>query len=68
MRTIDRKKFSWNKKSKKGGTKDPRPTKNCRVCYVCRTETEKEKPLKTLHIHQTSPSKTGFNITDCFEI
>ena len=58
--------FSQIIKPDKVGSKDPRPTKVCRVCYSHGVRTDKGKPLKTVHICQTCPSQSGLHIDNCF--
>ena len=52
----------------KVGSKDPRATKICRVCYSCGVCTDKGKLLKTVHICQTCPSQPGLHIDNCFQV
>ena len=60
--------FPGIKKPGKIGSKDPRPTKICRVCYSRGVRTDKGKPLKTVHICQTCPSQSGLYIHNCFQV
>ena len=60
--------FPGIKKPGKVGSKDPRPTKICRVCYSRGVRTDKGKPLKTVHICQTCPSQLGQHIDNCFQV
>ena len=56
------------KKKPNPGTKDPNPTKNCRVCYARGVNTNKGAPLKTVFVCRTCPSCPGLHIENCFEI
>ena len=56
------------KKKPNPGTKDPNPTKNCRVCYARGVKTNKGAPLKTVFVCKTCPSQPGPQTEDCLEI
>ena len=55
-------------KQRSQDAEDTRPTKNCKVCYACGIRINKGKPVKTVHICKTCPSKPGLHIEKCFEL
>ena len=68
LRRLTGRPFPGIKKPDKVGSKDPRLTKICRVCYSRGVRTDKGKPLKTVHICQTCPSQPGLHIDNCFHV
>ena len=50
------------------GSKDPRPTKKCRVCKARGVTTNKGGPMKTVYICRFCPSNPGLHPDKCFEL
>ena len=50
------------------GSKDPRPTKKCRVCYTKGIKTKKGGPVKTAYVCRFCPSNSGLHPDLCFEL
>ena len=48
--------------------RDKRPTKDCRVCYARGNVTNPGRPLRTVCVCKTCPSKPGLYPEKCFKL